>query len=84
MNYLRLDLKVCEGCGTLWLRKGVADGVYCCGCARTLADFPAPREVHSGARKPRLARVSRHAAAQERNSSAQDGPSTAEDNGGAR
>ena len=53
---LRLDLKVCEGCGTLWLRTGLADGVYCRGCARTLADFPAPRGRHAGGRKPQLRR----------------------------
>ena len=57
MNDLRVDLKVCEACGALWLRGGVADGVYCRGCARKLAQFPAPKGRHAGGRKPRLARV---------------------------
>ena len=41
MNDLHMDLKVCEGCGALWIRAGVADGVYCRGCSSKLADFPA-------------------------------------------
>ena len=43
MNYLRLDLKVCEGCGALWLRSETTTGVYCRSCAEKLAEFPAPR-----------------------------------------
>ena len=43
MNYLRMDLKVCEGCGALWLRPGVSGGIYCKGCQATLADFPVAR-----------------------------------------
>lgn len=58
MNYLPLDLKVCEGCGALWLRMGSADGIYCRGCVRHLARFPEPRTKHAGGRKPRLARAS--------------------------
>jgi hypothetical protein len=58
MNYLRMELKVCEGCGGLWLRTDAANGVYCRGCARRLAEFPAPRARHAGGRKPRLTRVS--------------------------
>ncbi|MBB5057224.1 ribosomal protein S27E [Granulicella aggregans] len=42
MNDSRLYLKICEGCGVLWLRTGAADGVYCRGCATTLAEFPKP------------------------------------------
>lgn len=41
MNYLRMDLKVCEGCGVLWLRTAPLDGVYCDGCARKLMEYPA-------------------------------------------
>ena len=62
MNDLRLVLKVCEGCGALWLRTLAADGVYCRRCALHLAHFPAPRARHPGGRKPRLARPSRCAA----------------------
>jgi predicted amidophosphoribosyltransferase len=59
MNDLRLVLKVCEGCGALWLRTQAAESVYCRRCAEHLAHFPAPRGRHAGGRKPRLARASR-------------------------
>ena len=61
-NSLRLELKVCESCGVLWLRKCAGDGVYCVGCKRRLADFPAPRRG-GVARKPQMARVSWHGGA---------------------
>ena len=48
MNYLRMDLKVCEGCGALWLRTGVNDGVYCRSCQARLGGFP----VAKGRRAP--------------------------------
>jgi hypothetical protein len=57
MNDLRMDLKVCEGCGALWLRAAIVDGVYCRGCAGRLAEYPAPRKRHAGGRK-RLVRIS--------------------------
>jgi hypothetical protein len=40
MNDLRLELKVCEGCGALWVRPTRAPGVYCGGCTRKLSEFP--------------------------------------------
>jgi hypothetical protein len=55
MNYFRVDLKVCEGCGALWLRaSGRANerlGVYCHGCAVRLSDFPAPRFSRRGRKR---------------------------------
>ncbi len=55
MNYLRMDIKVCEGCGALWLRAETADGVYCKRCRGRLAGFPAARGRRRplGPRKPR-------------------------------
>ena len=50
MKYLRLELKVCEGCGSLWLRRGKADGVYCTACFCKLANFPPTRQIHGGGR----------------------------------
>jgi hypothetical protein len=50
MNYLRIDLKVCEGCGALWLRRAMVEGVYCRECVGRLAEFPAPRGKHAGGR----------------------------------
>ncbi len=43
MNDLHMELKVCEGCGALWLRTGALNGVYCRGCRSTLAEFPVAR-----------------------------------------
>jgi len=40
MNHLRVDLKICEGCGALWLRAQRLDGVYCRACSSRLAEFP--------------------------------------------
>ena len=51
MKHFRMDLKVCEGCGALWLRAGVVEGVYCGRCRAKLAAFPKP--VHLRERKPR-------------------------------
>lgn len=42
MKDFRVELKVCEGCGTLWLRP-LSNGIYCGGCAAWLSEFPAPR-----------------------------------------
>jgi len=42
MNNSRVYLKICEGCGVLWLRTGATDGVYCRSCATRLAEFPKP------------------------------------------
>jgi hypothetical protein len=39
MNYSSMELKVCEGCGALWVRTGIADGVYCRTCRGRLAEF---------------------------------------------
>ena len=55
MNHSRIELKVCEACGALWLRAGcpalgsdsmgqaTSRNVYCKPCVRMLADFPATR-----------------------------------------
>ena len=39
---LRVDLKICEGCGCLWYRGQDSGGVYCKACETKLADFPTP------------------------------------------
>ncbi len=57
MRYLLRELKVCEGCGTLWVRTNAADGVYCQGCSARLRDFPAPRGRHAGGRKRKVRSV---------------------------
>ena len=40
MKDFRVELKVCEACGALWLR-AVDHGVYCRSCALWLSEFPA-------------------------------------------
>ena len=54
MNDLRMELKVCEGCGALWLRTGIADGTYCRTCRGRLGQLPAARGRHKllGPRRP--------------------------------
>lgn len=42
MKGFRVELKVCEGCGALWLR-AAGDGNYCRRCALRLVEFPAPQ-----------------------------------------
>lgn len=39
---LRVQLKVCEGCGCLWYRSQFEAGVYCAPCDRRFQEFPAP------------------------------------------
>jgi hypothetical protein len=61
MKYLQVEVKICEGCGALWLRRGVGDGVYCMHCTLSLAVYPAPCGKRPGGRpvtaKPRQARL---------------------------
>ena len=37
---LRVNLKVCEGCGCLWYRAQVDTRVYCSVCQERFKDFP--------------------------------------------
>ena len=39
---LRVQLKICEGCGCLWYRAQTQGGVYCFRCETKLKDFPTP------------------------------------------
>jgi hypothetical protein len=50
MKDFRVDLKVCEGCGALWLRTG-AQGIYCKGCAQRLSEFPPVRVSRRGRKR---------------------------------
>ena len=40
---VRLELKYCEQCGGLLLRRAGHDVVFCDPCARRVEDMPAPR-----------------------------------------
>jgi Zn-finger nucleic acid-binding protein len=51
LEVIQLELKYCERCGGLWLRRqGVAD-VYCMACAGEMPEFSGRRKS-----KPRLPR----------------------------
>jgi hypothetical protein len=39
---LRVQLKICEGCGCLWYRAQTIESVYCLRCETKLKDFPSP------------------------------------------
>ena len=39
---VRVQLKVCEGCGCLWYRAQTQGSVYCNSCEEKLKDFPTP------------------------------------------
>lgn len=39
---LRVNLKVCEACGSLWYRAQNHGSVYCSRCEAKLKDFPTP------------------------------------------
>ena len=48
VKLLRRDLKVCEGCGGLWVRTGIEAGVYCRHCSPFIAALPARRRRSPG------------------------------------
>lgn len=39
---LRVQLKICEGCGGFWFRTQEVKNVYCHRCTEQLSQFPAP------------------------------------------
>jgi hypothetical protein len=40
---VRVQLKVCEGCGCLWYRAQNRGNVYCRDCQTRLEEFPSPQ-----------------------------------------
>jgi hypothetical protein len=65
MKEFRVDLKVCEGCGGLWLRArdvGQDRGAYCSSCVRWLAEFPEPKRARSRSEAQRKRRQRNRAA----------------------
>ena len=63
MNNFCVELKVCEGCGALFLRaRGpnvVGHGMYCRGCALWLSEFPAPTVGHCARSREERTRIRR-------------------------
>jgi len=66
MKEFRVELKVCEGCGGLWLRarwpEAERQGAYCNSCMRWLAEFPAPKRAQARAEAQRRRRQRNRAA----------------------
>ena len=56
---VRVQLKICEGCGCLWYRAQTHGSVYCRECELKLRDFPLPesRKLRGRPTTRRLARV---------------------------
>ena len=61
MRFEQVSLKVCEGCGTLWIRRQAGAGVYCAPCAMILRDFPDPHTRLRPGRPKKQAGVAAHA-----------------------
>ena len=57
MEYLRVQLKVCEGCGGLWFRTQSTDDVYGSCCAVKLAQHAKARPEKQRERRPRRQRM---------------------------
>jgi predicted amidophosphoribosyltransferase len=53
MKHFCVELKVCEGCGGLWVR-AQNHGVYCQRCALRLSEYPAPRGRSQRGRKRKV------------------------------
>jgi hypothetical protein len=43
-NPMRMELKYCEHCGSLWLRPSGAETVYCDICQPKVAELPPPKK----------------------------------------
>jgi hypothetical protein len=56
MRFESLQLKVCEGCGSLWFRSHAVMQVYCGSCARKLSRYPlVPAEGRPGRKRKLMA-----------------------------
>lgn len=42
IELIEVELKYCERCGGLWLRRKGSDQVYCATCEPAMADLPRP------------------------------------------
>jgi predicted amidophosphoribosyltransferase len=40
MHFQAMELKICEGCGNLWVRRAAGLDVYCKRCASKFAHYP--------------------------------------------
>ena len=54
MTFESMQLKICEGCGSLWVRSFFWPEVYCSSCAVKLAAFPKVGIARRPGRKRKL------------------------------
>ena len=57
----RLELKYCERCGGLWLRREGANGVHCSACSAHFAGRPDPGDAPCESARSRRKRKKRAA-----------------------
>jgi len=53
MKYLRIFLKVCEGCGSLWFRAQDSPDIYCPACSLRMRALPPVRRSRRPGRRGR-------------------------------
>jgi hypothetical protein len=51
-NIVQLELKYCERCGGLWVRRMGGEEIYCSSCAVEMVDFAASSRRRTSARLP--------------------------------
>ena len=51
-NIIQLELKYCERCGGLWIRRLESADVYCASCALAMMDMACSRKRKSAPRLP--------------------------------
>lgn len=52
LNVIQLELKYCERCGGLWVRRMEGEEVYCPPCAIAMMDMACPSKRKSSPRLP--------------------------------
>ncbi len=51
-NIIQLELKYCERCGGLWVRRAGSEDPYCAPCAIQMADLASPTRRKNSPRLP--------------------------------
>lgn len=54
MHFEAMELKICEGCGSLWVRCAALMNVYCGPCAGKFAQFPRANAERRSGRKRKV------------------------------
>ena len=54
MHFVAMELKICEGCGALWVRRAAVTDVYCSHCTKKFAQFPLAGAERRAGRKRKI------------------------------